>query len=591
MMASGESKTFGFGRPRLGAQQALGLLLLVYFALVLGWPISSVIASGFQTAKGSWTLAYLSLILRDPLLLRGLLKAFAISLATTLTAVAIALPLAVLSVKFEFRAKRWLSAMTLLPMVLPPFVGALGMRMLLSRFGPLTLLIDSDSALGIDWLGQLRTLGVVVTEALGLYPIVLLNLQASLANLDPDGERAARNLGASKWQLFRRITLPLLRPGLFAGSTLVLIWSFTELGTPLMFQVHDVAPVQLYMRMSEIDSPLPHALVTVMLFASVLLYALGRLLLGRSNAAQATKAVRVSVPQTLQGARALAAALPFVVVVMLSLLPHVAVVLTSLSKTGAWYHSILPRQFTTVHYEKALQDPLIMPSWTAQHQSFGAIANSILYASAATLFGSAIALVAAFLIVRSKLRWRSLIDTLSMMPLAVPGLVLAFGYLSISVHFKHRWGAQTPAFLDAQQWPVGLLIVAYAARRLPYVVRSAVAGLEQTPVVLEHAAQNLGSGKARTWLKVTLPLLTAHLLAGALLAFTFALLEVSDSLLLAQTSEFYPITKAIWELSQRPGDGAYVASALGTWAMLLLGSSLLAVGALLNRKLGTLFRA
>jgi hypothetical protein len=74
----------------------------------------------------------------------------------------------------------------------------------------------------------------------------------------------------------------------------------------------------------------------------------------------------------------------------------------------------------------------------------------------------------------------------------VPGLVLAFGYLSISLWFRQKFGERTPAFLDVQRWPVLLLILAYAARRLPYIVRSAVAGLEQTPRDLELAASNLG---------------------------------------------------------------------------------------------------
>ena len=86
---------------------------------------------------------------------------------------------------------------------------------------------------------------MVIVEALSLYPILLLNLQASLANIDPAMEQAAANLGASRLTIFRKITLPLIRPGLFAGGTLVLIWSFTELGTPLIFNFYTITPVQV----------------------------------------------------------------------------------------------------------------------------------------------------------------------------------------------------------------------------------------------------------------------------------------------------------------------------------------------------------
>ena len=101
--------------------------------------------------------------------------------------------------------------------------------------------------------------------------------------------------------------------------------------------------------------------------------------------------------------------------------------------------------------------------------------------------------------------------------------------------------------------PLPILVIAYSVRRLPYVVRSAAAGFQQTSVTLEEAAQNLGCPPLRTLMKITVPLIMANLLAGALLAFSFAMLEVSDSLILAQRQQDYPITKAIYELYQVAG--------------------------------------
>src|SRR5204862_6875076 len=128
----------------------------------------------------------------------------------------------------------------------------------------------------VDWFGRARIAGIVLIEALSLYPILFLNCSASLANLDPAMEQAAANLGASRSRIFRKITLPLMRPGLFAGGTIVLIWSFTELGTPLMFDYYEVTPVQVFHRLTQIEgSPLPYALVVVMLLASIALYLIG----------------------------------------------------------------------------------------------------------------------------------------------------------------------------------------------------------------------------------------------------------------------------------------------------------------------------
>src|SRR5262249_42969655 len=142
------------------------------------------------------------------------------------------------------------------------------------------------------------------------------------------------------------------------------------------------------------------------------------------------------------------------------------------------------------------------------------------------------------------------------------------------------------AYLDPVRNPVVLLIVAYAVRRLPYVTRSAQAGLQQIPPVLEEAAESLGASRWRVVRTVRLPLVAASVLAGAILTFAYALLEVSDSLMLAREEKFYPITRAIVGLLMRPDDGDRIASALGVVAMGLLGFAVVVAGVVLGRRLG-----
>jgi iron(III) transport system permease protein len=109
-------------------------------------------------------------------------------------------------------------------------------------------------------------------------------------------------------------------------------------------------------------------------------------------------------------------------------------------------------------------------------------------------------------------------------------------------------------------------------------------------VDLELAAANLGASRGTVLRRITLPLIMASLIAGALLVFTFSLLDVSDSIILAQKAAWFPITRAILELSLRLGDGIYIASAFGVWMMLLLTAALLAANRLLGKKMGAVFR-
>jgi iron(III) transport system permease protein len=560
------------------------LLLYAVFGVFLIWPIVQGVSAAFYR-HGQFTYEYFGLIFSDPVLMHGLLNSAIVAMAVTGLCLLIAVPAGFLLGRCEFWGRNLLSGLLLLPLILPPFVGAIGIRQLLSRFGPLTVIInvlsDHRWPLGIDWLGRMRLLGVIVIEALTLYPILLLNIQAALANIDPSLEAAAANLGAGPWRIFWRITMPLIRPGLFAGCTLILIWSFTELGAPLMFDVYKVTPVQIFSQITDVaDNPMPFALVVVLLVASAGIYGIGKVLLGRGFAAGTVKAARGSERRWLHGMNSTLATAFCLCIFLLAVLPHMMVILTSVSTPGSWYKSLLPAHFTFIHYINALRDPLVIPS----------IANSVLYAGLAMVVALVIGFAAATIVVRSKVPTRHLLDSLAMLPLAVPGLVLAFGYVAISVRFKQQFGDRTPAWLDFQQSPLLLLVIAYAARRLPYVVRAIAAGLEQVPRDLELAAANLGAGVWRIMRKITLPLIAANLLAGALLAFTFAMLEVSDSLILAQRTDYYPITKAIWELSERLGDGPCIAAALGVWTMLVLGLTLLAANSLLGKKMGALFR-
>jgi iron(III) transport system permease protein len=182
----------------------------------------------------------------------------------------IALPLAWIADRFLFPGKTLFSALILVPMILPPFVGAIGIKQILGQQGALNALLWhlglQDPAHPVDWLGGGQLWGVALMISLNLYPIIYLNAVAALANIDPAMEEAAENLGCTGLRKFVRITLPLIMPGLFAGGTIVFIWSFTELGVPLMFDFTRIASVQVFNGIKDIGgNPFPYALVAVML--------------------------------------------------------------------------------------------------------------------------------------------------------------------------------------------------------------------------------------------------------------------------------------------------------------------------------------
>jgi iron(III) transport system permease protein len=345
------------------------------------------------------------------------------------------------------------------------------------------------------------------------------------------------------------------------------------------------APVQVFEALKEIGTnPFPYALVFVMLAASVALYGLARIALGgRAHALQA-KATTAATPAPVGWVGAILMPLAFAALIFCALLPHLGVLMISFSAPGSWYGTVLPQAFTLGNYADALGHPLTV----------GSIRNSLIYAALALGLALVIGLAIALVLVRSDLPLRGVLDMLAMLPLAVPGLVMAFGYLAVSSWLARLEGVKDSPLLrellDVRQNATLFLVLAYAIRRLPYMVRSAVAGLQQTSVTLEEAAANLGARALTTLRRITLPLIAANVIAGGLLVFAFSVLEVSDSLMLAQRQDSYPITKTIYELFQLIGTGTYVASALGVWAMAFLAVTIVGASLILGRKLGALFR-
>jgi len=544
------------------------LFLTVFFAVFLVLPLWTVLAHGFEPA-------ILREALASPVYRAGLYHAFGIAFLTTALAFALALPPAILFDRYEFPSKSLMNMLMLVPMILPPFVGALGFQQLFGHYGVFNGLLREIGLPPVDWLGgDGRFYAVCLIEALHLYPILYLNMVTALANVDPSLDEAARNLGAGRWDRWRRITLPSIRPGIFAGGSIVLIWSFTELGTPLMLGYSTVTPVQIFNGITELESnPMPYALVVVMLIFAAGLYALSRLLVGQSEAPQLMKGSGSRTARSLAGWKGWSITGVFALIVLAAGLPHLA--LTGAAFSLDWYDTILPQHATLFHFQTALSHEIVVPS----------ILNSLKYSLLATALCLAIGLPTALLLVRRRMVGRRLLDLMVMLPLAVPGIVLAFGYLSMCA--RYPW---LNRIFDPIENPTLLLAAAYAVRRLPYAVRAIAAGLEQTPPVLEEAARNLGAGVWRTLRKITVPLIAANLTAGALFVFSFSMLEVSDSLILAQKSAGFPITRAIFELSQILGQGSAIACAFGWWAMLFLAFTLVAAGLLLGRKMGSLFR-
>lgn len=549
-----------------------GLLL----ALFLFWPLVESVRGAFFDARDTASFGYVLGVFRNPVLVEGFGNALLVAVGSTAVAATLGVGAAWLCDRYDFPAKRLLVMLMPLPLIVPPFVGAIGVKQLFGQAGALNALLRHlhllDAAHPVDWLRSGRLATVVGLTALHLYPIVYFNVSAALGGLNVEMEEAARSLGCRGPRVFWKITLPLLTPSLFGACSLVFIGGLTELGVPLVCDFTRITSVQIFSGLKDLGrNPTVHALVMIVLVGTVTFYAAARLLV-RERRAVTQKVARLRQPTRLGPAGAAAAVIALGALAGTAALPNISVVLVAFARD--WYGTVLPSHFTLEHFRAALGHEMVVSS----------IGNSLRYVLFSTAADLLLGTGIAWVVVRRRSRGARLLDAASMLPLAVPGLVMAFGYLALS-----RDGRPL-AFLNPVRDPTALLVIAYTIRRLPFIVRSAVAGLEQIDVALEDAAASLGASRAHVVLRVTLPLLLSHLLAGGIFAFALSMLEVSDSLILAQRQATFPITKAIYELFQLLGDGRQVAAALGVWAMLFLAAAIAFARAVLGRRAGGMFR-
>jgi iron(III) transport system permease protein len=554
----------------LGYFTVLSTLALLFFFLVL--PVGVIIKKAFITPDG-FTLDYFFLLFSNELQLHAIKNSLLIALAATFLCTLLSYPLALISTRLKFPGKALLSGLLLVPMVMPPFVAAIGFMRFFSRRGSINMMLEDMGLISapIDWLSEDNKFWVVVVLiVLHLYPIMYLNLTAALANIDPSLEEMCETLGVPKWRRFKDIIMPLAIPGFFAGAIIVFIWAMTDLGTPLLVGYHEVMPVSIFNMVTDTsENPVGFALVVFVIMLTVGFFLLSRFFLGDKRYNMMAKGHVTSLEQPAKWWQ-LIWIYPFLLtVISAALFPHFSVLITSLS--AEWSMTILPAEYTTEYYSRVFATDLPMIG----------IKNSMLLASASTFLNIVLGLLLAYIITRKLIPFAKTLDSLVMIPLALPGIVLAFGYVV----------TYTDTFLDPLMNPIPLLIIAYAIRRLPFMVRSASAGLQQTSVSLEEASELFGASKWHTMRKIIIPLVFANLIAGALLCFAYAVLDVSDSLILAMKDQYYPLTKAIYVLFLEQGEGEFIASALGMIGMAILTVCILGSSLILGKKMGQLFRS
>ncbi len=535
--------------PPFGLQcTPIGRLLLIIGALCyllpfLILPVGSIVVHGLGNSAWSDSLSAVSLTLTNPLYLESFGNSLIAAAGVCLLCASLAIPVAWILVRHGQDNSRWILLLGVLPLCAPPFLAASSVK---AALGPL----GGASALN-------SVFGLVFIESMHYFPLLLFSVLLALRGHGAEIETAVLAVGIRRFRFLVRILLPHTLPGLALGATIVFIKVLDDIATPLALGLHNLLAPQLYLRVTStgVDDSISSVLALMLIVISVSAWWLGaqgfrrQSWLLRWNPPPETIRRHMTRQEKWQ-VKACVAIIATVVAIPLGSL-------FLLSVSGIWSFTALPESLTVRHYIDLLQ---------TQQEVFS---NTLLYCGVAAAFDLVVGFFVAYFLKLDQSRRYRWLESAFMGMLALPGIVLAFGYLRFF---------QGSAYFGFES-PWVLIAVALSVRNLPYAVYAMLLALNSIPPQCQEAAYVLGIRPARVRAKITLPLLSGCIFVAFLLCFVLAAFDLSAAMLLVPSETQAPISYSIYLEMQksvgRSGAAALAILSLGFIALCTYGATVI----------------
>lgn len=491
----------------------LSLILWLILALLVIYPLSFLVLESFKIAgSNQFGLKNYLDFFKDSYYLKTFTNTLFLGVLVLLATTFLGLPLAYILARYRLKGKTILTALILLPIVLPAYAGAFALIVFFGKQGTVNLLLLEWGLISkpINFIYGLH--GLVFIQTLHLLPFIVLSLSAGFTNIDPSLEEAAEVEGARGFKRFLTITLPLCTPNYLAGAVIVFLWPFTDWLTPLIFGLIDFLPSISYINIAYhfTDMYRKYIGIVSVVVSSVICVAI---FLISKRWVEKKKYTSLSKGTTLEGRiiepGIFLTILSYAYMVFIALLVLLIPTVLGLSAfSRRWVLQPFPTYWTLDNFRLIfLESPLLLK-------------NSFVFSGVALIFGIIFGLPAAYLITRTKVRGKETLDFVITLMLAFPGIAVGVSYLL--------------AFWEgiplATHWiimPLSLFV-----RRLPYFLRMAHASYLQLDISLEEAAEVSGANKLRTFFNISLPLLLKGVFVGVVMFFIMAFQEISTAIFL-----------------------------------------------------------
>lgn len=497
-------------RIRLDGWTTVALAVFVFYTVALLIPLGGLLLSAFKDSNsGSFTTKYFARFFGKSFYLETIWNSLAVSVSVTLLSVLIATPLAYIVATISIKGTSVVRSLMLVSSMSAPFIGAYSWILLLGNNGTITGFLRR---MGIRVPSIYGFPGIVLVLTLQLSPMVFMYVLGAMKNVDSSLLDAAESLGYQGVQKVLKVVAPLIMPTVLAGGLMAFMRALADFGTPMLIgQGYRTVPVLIYTEfISEMggDTGFAAAVSIVIVALAVIVFFAQRYVSNRMS--YEMNALHPIVPAKAR--TALGRVMAHVVVYLFTaftMIPQLYVAYTSFKNTSG---RVFTRGFSLNSYRQTLDE------------AGSAIKNTMLFSLIAVSIIVVIAVLSAYVMVRRRSGLTGWLDVILMLPFIVPGSVMGIALLTF---FNHG-----PIVIAGTSI---IIVLAFVIRRLPYTVRSAEATLRNTSVSVEEAAISLGASPARTFVRITVPMILSGIISGAILSWISIITELSATVLLYTT--------------------------------------------------------
>ena len=524
----------------------VSVILLLMFVVFLVWPLFGLLKQSVFNSAGEFSLANFHRFFTyvDGYYLKPIWNSVKVTVCSTLFSLVLGIPIAYFYSFYRIRGAKLIFVLSILCSMSAPFIGAYSWIMLLGRSGIITKFLESALGIAAGTVNIYGFKGILLVQSLKFFPLVFIYMNGAFKNIDNTLMEASANMGCTGVRRLFKVVLALSMPTILAAALMVFMQAFADFGTPMVmgegYQTFPVMIYNAYLGEGGVDKNFAASLAVVAIIITAIIFLIQKW--GTNKFKFSMNALHPVEKKKAKGISGVLMHIYCYLLVAVAFMPQLYIIYLSFCE----FKGSIPQVDANGHQIYGFGNYV-----QAAKKLLGrSIKNTAMMGIIALIVIIVIAVLIAYLVVRRSNALNNTIDTISMLPYIMPGAVVGLGLL---LAFDSKPLALTGTFV--------IMVISFVIRRLPYTIRSATATLMQIAPSIEEAAISLGASKAKTFVKITVPMMANGILSGAILSWVAIVTEMSSSIIL-YSNKSVTLTMSTYLAILRGNDG--IATAFAT---------------------------